>query len=331
MSEASEARISIIIPIYNAETYLTCCLGSLVHQTCDDFEVICIDDQSNDASFSIARSFEQSYPERFRVFRNERNVGQGRTRERGIGIARGEYLMFVDSDDYVASDYVETFLRSAKTNQFDIVVAGHTRDIDGTLHVVPAPQADWAITTYAVACAKLFRISFLLEHDIRFAQERRGEDIFFNVACYCSSPRVNVLNYAGYHYRLNRASTTSSITPADNFERSISSMFHELLDEWISFELTPRQRTVVAYAYFANMINALVVYDHGCGPKAMRTKRKFVFEDAERLFPDYRSFPFFQWNWANGQSLKIRITLWIVLKLHRLGLDKALFWLISLR
>lgn len=326
----SEPFISIIIPIYNAEAFLTCCLDSLVHQTCNGFEVICIDDQSTDASFSIARSFEQAYPERFRAFRNEHNVGQGRTREHGIEMARGDYITFVDSDDYVANDYVETFLYAVRTNQYDIVATGYTRDIDGALRVVPAPQAEWAITTYAVACAKLFRKSFLLEHGIRFARERRGEDIFFNVACYCCNPRVNVLDYAGYHYRLNRASTTSSISPTDNFERSISSMFHELLDEWISFELTPRQRMVIAYTYFANMINALVVYNHGCGPNTMQAKRRFVFDDAERLFPDYRKYPFLHWNWANGQSLKIRLTLWIVLNLHRFNLDKTLFWLVSL-
>lgn len=327
----SEPFISIIIPIYNAEPFLSRCLDSLVHQTCDGFEVICIDDRSTDNSLLIARSFEQAYPERFFVLCNECNIGQGRTRERGIVVARGQYIMFVDSDDYISNDYVETYLNAAEKDHLDIVVAGHTRDVDGALHVVPAPHDDWAITTYAVACAKLFRMSFLLEHNIHFARERRGEDIFFNVACFCCGPRLGVLDYAGYHYRLNRASTTNRITSADNFERSISAMFHELLEEWLPFKLTPYKRAVIAYTFFANMVNALIVYNHGCGPRAMREKYRFVFEDAEHLFPDYQSYPIFRWGWTRGQSIKIRLTLWLLLNLHRFGLDKVVFWLTSFR
>lgn len=326
----NKPRVSIIIPIYNAEPFLDRCLDSLVQQTCDCFEVICIDDQSKDASLSIASGFEQAHPERFRVFSNERNVGQGRTRERGVTLAHGDYIMFVDSDDYVADDYVETYLNAAEMEQCDIVVAGHTRDIDNSLHVVPAPRGDWAITTYAVAWAKLFRTSFLREHNIRFATERRGEDIFFNVACYCCNPKFRVLDYAGYRYRLNRASTTKSISHADHFERAISSMFHELLNEWLTFDLAPHQRKVIAYTYFANMINALIVYDHGCGPRAMRRKRQFVFNDAKSLFPGYRNDRLFRWGWTKGQSTKIRLTLWVLMNLNRIGLDRVILWLLSL-
>lgn len=327
----NDPLVSVIIPIYNAESFLSCCLESLVNQTCSCFEVICIDDRSTDNSLSIARNFEQAHPERFRVLCNKHNVGQGRARERGISVAHGRYIMFVDSDDYVANDYVETYLNAAEKNHFDIVVAGHTRNIDGVLHVVSAPRKDWTITTYAIACAKLFRTSFLLEHNIRFSRERCGEDIFFNVACYCCKPKLGVLDYAGYHYRLNRASTTNRISPSDNFERAISSMFHELLDEWLTFDLAPHQRAMIAYTYFANMINALIVYDHGCGPQTMRERYRFVFDDAEHLFPDYQASPIFRWRWARGQTVKIRATLWLIMNLHRIGLDKAVFWLISLR
>lgn len=331
VNRMNDPRVSVIIPIYNAEAFLERCLESLVHQTCSCFEVICIDDQSTDSSLSIARNFEQAHPERFRVFRNEHNVGQGRTRERGINLVDSRYIMFVDSDDYVAGDYVETYLNAAEKDDLDIVIAGHTRDVDGILRVVPAPHEDWSITTYAVSWAKLFRTSFLVEHNIHFARERRGEDIFFNVACFCCKPRFAVLDYSGYHYRLNRTSTTNSISSTDCFERDISAMFHELLDEWLHFDLTPNQRTVIAYTYFANMINALLVYGHGCGPEMMREKYRFVFDDAERLFPGFLSCPFFQWGWARGQAIKIRASFWLLMNLHRFKLDKAIFWLFSLR
>lgn len=332
-SKATTSRTifaSVIVPIYNAAEYLDKCLTSLAKQDCSDYEVICIDDCSTDKSFEIATAYATTYPDLFRIMKNEENVGQGQTRNRGISLARGEYVTFVDSDDYVAGDYISTYRRAARQGDFDAIVAGYTRDVDGRLTECPAPQIPWCLSTYSIACAKLFRLAFLDEHSIRFPKERRGEDIFFNLACFCGSASCERLDYTGYHYRLNRQSTTKTISHAIHFEKSVVSMFNQLNDEFPFASLESPKRDVVCYAYIANALNALITYAHGCGIEDMRSRRTLIFSVAKRLFPKYETNPLFRLSASTGQTLKIKLSVWFIMKLHKIELDKLLFELLSL-
>ena len=332
-SKATTSRTifaSVIVPIYNAAESLDKCLTSLAKQDCSDYEVICIDDCSTDGSFEIATAYAATYPDLFRIMKNEENVGQGQTRNRGISLARGEYVTFVDSDDYVAGDYISTYRRAARQGDFDAIVAGYTRDVDGRLTECPAPQIPWCLSTYSIACAKLFRLAFLDEHSIRFPKERRGEDIFFNLACFCGGASCERLDYTGYYYRLNRQSTTKTISHAIHFEKSVVSMFNQLNDEFPFASLRSSKRDVVCYAYVANALNALITYAHGCGVEDMRSRRTLIFSTAKRLFPEYETNPLFHLSASVGQTVKIRWSVWLIIKLHKVGLDIILLYLISI-
>lgn len=321
---------TVIVPIYNASAYLDECLTSLAKQDCSDYEVICIDDCSSDNSFEIAMAYAATYPNLFRVMRNEENIGQGQTRNRGTSLARGEYVTFVDSDDYVAGDYISTYRRAARQGDFDAIVAGYTRDVDGRLTECPAPQIPWCLSTYSIACAKLFRLAFLDEHSICFPKERRGEDIFFNLACFCGGASCERLDYTGYHYRLNRQSTTKTISHAIHFEKSVVSMFDQLNDEFPFTSLEPPKRDVVCYAYIANALNALITYAHGCGIKEMRSRRTLIFSTAKRLFPEYETNPLFHLSASTGQTLKIKWSVWFIMILRKIKIDILLFHFISI-
>lgn len=103
-------KVSVIIPVYNVEKYLRRCLNSVLRQTYDDYEIICVNDKSPDNSDKILEQYAGKFPDRISVYTNEENLGLGRTRERGIRHAEGEYVMFIDSDDYIKSDYIETYV-----------------------------------------------------------------------------------------------------------------------------------------------------------------------------------------------------------------------------
>jgi len=126
----SQKSASIIIPCYNVEKYLPRCLDSLVDQTLDDLEIICINDGSPDNCLAILRDYEQRYPDTIVVIDKE-NEGVWRGRLDAIAIARGEYIGFVDSDDYVEPDFAERLYTAAKENDADISVCGFRRvDVD---------------------------------------------------------------------------------------------------------------------------------------------------------------------------------------------------------
>lgn len=126
----SDKKASIIVPCYKVEKYLPRCLDSLVNQTLSDIEVICINDGSPDKSIDILRDYEQKYPDTIVVIDKD-NEGVWRGRFDAIAIARGEYIGFVDSDDYVEPDFAEKLYQCAKENDADISVCGFNRvDVD---------------------------------------------------------------------------------------------------------------------------------------------------------------------------------------------------------
>ena len=123
-------KISVIIPVYNVEKYLKKCLDSICNQTLQDIEIICVDDGSSDSSLEILRQYEAK-DSRVKVL-TQSNQKQGAARNNGISIAKGEYLGFIDSDDWIDLDYYEQLYNSAKTFDCDIAIADYIRIGNGT-------------------------------------------------------------------------------------------------------------------------------------------------------------------------------------------------------
>jgi glycosyltransferase involved in cell wall biosynthesis len=116
-----KCRVSIIVPVYNVEKYLEECLDSLVNQTLKDIEIICINDASPDNSLNILKDYKKKYPKLIKVIDLKKNVCLGGARNKGLDIARGEYISFVDSDDYVDANMCEKLYNHANKHEADIV------------------------------------------------------------------------------------------------------------------------------------------------------------------------------------------------------------------
>lgn len=133
----NEPRVSIIVPVYNAEKWLADCLESALGQSVADIEVIAVDDGSTDASLEILRSFAERDP-RLKVLVNEKNRGQAATRNRGIDVSTGRWIAFLDNDDQLAPDFCKVLLAEAEKSGADII-KGRTRitEPDGQVHETP--------------------------------------------------------------------------------------------------------------------------------------------------------------------------------------------------
>ena len=109
-------KLSIIVPVYNmaAGGKLEYCLESLVNQTVSDYEIIAVDDCSTDNSLEILRQYEAKYPDKFKVIASPVNKKQGGAKNLGLEIAKGEWIGFIDSDDWITSDYYEKLLKKRK-------------------------------------------------------------------------------------------------------------------------------------------------------------------------------------------------------------------------
>lgn len=117
-------KVSVIVPVYNMEKYLDECLSSLVNQTFKDYEIIVINDGSNDSSIKIMNDYKRRYSKLIRVFSNE-NQGISKTRNFGIEKAKGEYITFIDSDDYVEKTFLKDMYNKITTTKSDICVCDY--------------------------------------------------------------------------------------------------------------------------------------------------------------------------------------------------------------
>ena len=124
-------KVSVIVPVYNSEIYLRDCLESLLNQTLTELEIILVDDASTDKSFEIIVEYKNKYP-KIKIFKSEQNKGQGASRNIGMSLATGEYIGFLDSDDYVAPTMYENLYNSAKENNANIATTRLTFVKDGS-------------------------------------------------------------------------------------------------------------------------------------------------------------------------------------------------------
>lgn len=210
-------KVSIIVPVYNVEKYLRKCIDSLINQTLNDIEIICINDGSTDKSLEILKEY-KNRDSRI-ILLNQENSGQSVARNRGIEIAKGEYLGFVDPDDWIDLDYYEKLYNAASTNDTDIAVGGIIRVTgikkkkflnfeketltDNTklkfeLCDVPEKSYIWN---------KIYKTQKLKEINLKFEEGRIFEDcIFTPQALFFLGKMVTVPNT--YYYYLRRNNST---------------------------------------------------------------------------------------------------------------------------
>ena len=130
-------RLSVIVPVYNmaAEGKLKFCMDSLINQTIDDYEIIAVDDASTDNSLAILREYEEKYPEKVRVITYPVNRRQGGAKNEGLKAAKGEWIGFIDSDDWVTPDYYEKLLHRAAQTGADMVGCDYSLVTEHTFQV----------------------------------------------------------------------------------------------------------------------------------------------------------------------------------------------------
>lgn len=216
--------VSLIIPLYNAEKYIRRCLDSAMQQTFSDMEIIVVNDGSEDSSLEICREYEK-LDSRFRVIDKE-NTGVSDSRNRAIDLAQGEYLQFLDSDDWLAPDATESLVYAAKKYDCDLVIADFYR-VDGAVFTEKQHIRERGLLTreqyaeymmqepadfyYGVLWNKLYRHSIIKDYQIRMNLELRWcEDFLFNLSYIRHAKRFTAIQTPIYYYMKRKGSIVSS-------------------------------------------------------------------------------------------------------------------------
>lgn len=211
-------KISVIIPVYNSSTYLRKCLDSVVNQTLKDIEIIVINDGSTDDSKNIIEEYTVKYKNI--IFIDQENKGIGKTRNIGIKKATGEYITFVDSDDYIKENMLEEYYKYAKKHNFDLVIGSYIKKINNkeiifennkfkTGNVKTTPQILYLIE-YG-PWAKLYKRETLINNNIYFDEKRKYEDMPFVSKALLKSKLIGQITEPYYYYIIHNNSETTTM------------------------------------------------------------------------------------------------------------------------
>lgn len=198
-------KLSIVIPIYNAEKYLEECIGSILPEMSEDVELLLLDDGSRDSSYQIMQGYEKS---NVRILHHE-NRGVSYTRNRGIAEAAGEYIMFVDADDRLSLGWSKSVLKSC-ASKADVIYYSKelTRSHDkikkiDIVHGIFGIAGGSSFENISAPWSKLYRREFLLQHEINFDAELiNGEDGMFNLCVILKAENYSFCKNSFYQYRV---------------------------------------------------------------------------------------------------------------------------------
>ncbi len=216
----ADIKVSVIVPIYNAEAFLRPAMDSILDQQLREIEVICVDDGSTDGSLKIIKEY-QKQDSRIRIA-TQNNAGPGMARNNGLRRARGEYVAFLDADDFFKLDFLARMYETAKANDLDIAVGDYDlyhndtakfrKNVTGEEQGLLAPgkvtsKKDFPDQIFQLTdgyvWSKLFRRSFLLEKKLVFPEDlRMFEDVYFVVTALSLAERIGKCEGVLIHHRV---------------------------------------------------------------------------------------------------------------------------------
>lgn len=279
----SEAVVSVVIPVYKTEKYLDRCLESIVNQSYRNLEIILVDDGSPDGCPSICDEWAKN-DKRIKVV-HKQNEGLGYARNTGIENATGEYICFVDSDDYIDLRTVESAYKLANEYKTDIVTYGYfsinpdgaagvtmTPDTPKTVYeneeimnyvlpnlIAPDMETGKAAKLWMSTCGCLFSMNLIKRANWRLVSERDiiSEDVYSLLKLYKDVKRVGVIREALYYYCVNMASLSHTYK-SDRFKR-LNHFYNVSIKLCNELDYSEKIKWQLAYPYMSNVIGAMKI------------------------------------------------------------------------
>ena len=261
--EKETLKLSIIIPFYNVEKYIAECLDSVFAQDIPEteYEVICVNDCSPDASRNIVMDYQKKH-KNIILIEHETNKMLGAARNTGLKAAKGEYVWFIDSDDYIEKNVLKILLDFAYSNRLDILKFNSYRfnensELTNFMHLPKSTEiikgveycqnyllSNWNLLTWS----KIFKREFILTNNLFFPEGVYFEDNYHSIKAYFLAKHFSYINKSIYYYRINQNSIMTSKNlwgpkkMADRFEYNINSIdfidkYDIAIDEKFKFDL----------------------------------------------------------------------------------------------
>ena len=284
-------KVSVIVPVYNVEKFLPQCLDSIIHQTYQNLEIICVNDCSPDNSAVILQKYAQN-DKRIKVVTRKKNGGLSAARNTGLDIATGEYVYFIDSDDWIDADYIETMVNAIEKANTDIVVNTNIQSVaeeiitpfKWTRYEKKLPDGEYLNTADAINYSQvmiwvhLYKKSFLDEYNLRFPEGYIQEDEYFQHISKIRCEKVFCFYGAAYYYRQRlqsiMATRKSRVIP-------VAKIINLLLDFYAQNDFLQKYNIHLLIANILNQVQNEEEFEiaHKTAKKIVEEKIRFYFSD----------------------------------------------------
>lgn len=313
-------KISVIIPVYNGSRYINRCIDSVLEQekfSVDDLEIILLNDGSTDNCLKILKQYKGDYPDTVKVI-DQKNVGVARTRNKGISLATGKYIIFLDQDDWIEPDYCRVFFDAIESTNADVVSGGYSRpDAFGKIRTTSSPNIDLEYSKYIIvsAWAKIHRNSFLKQNKILFFKNEFGEDSVFTIKEISRTRKWEKISYTGYNWFFNEVSVSNTLQKklGDLEIKSLLVLLNKLID-------STGDKTDKMFKYY--IIRTCVFYLLFSGRKATSEDFMFAYREMKPFISKNTNLVYLLSFRPRGEifSVKLAILAFVSLnKLHLIG------------
>ena len=324
----SKYKVSIVVPIYNLEKYIPRCLDALVNQTLEDIEIICVNDGSTDSAPQIIEDYKRRYPDKVKTFHKE-NGGEWSSRTYGLKQATGEYVGFIDSDDYPELTWAEKLYNAAKENDADLALCGYDRIILETGQVVAKEMTqyghlvkevnfddDFTVFVNPSLWNKLYRLEKV--KDMEFLPFRGCNDTLFLINAFAG--RIKKMAFIPdilYHYYLRGSSQIHSLKEEDihNLQKYFL-VTKENIVKAGKYDEMKNVLDMMAYLHLAISWLYRVSYNPDVNVNKVQDD---IIDYLDKNFSAWRTTPFLKFNYCFKKGIKY-IAIWFVTKLYKMHL-----------
>ena len=295
--------ISVIVPVYNTSLYLKKCLSSILKQTFSDFEIIVVNDGSTDDSQKIIDKIKKKYPKKIKSF-IKKNGGLSSARNYGIKKASGDYIAFVDSDDWIEKEYLEKLYNTAIRGDYDITVCDTIKDYSDHQEVLRTnleysnDTAKNYIISYPMVWIRLFKRE-LFEEDYLFTEKILYEDLCLAPTFVNKTQKIGFVNLPLYHY----VQRDNSIMHQKDFSNNLYDIIKVLEIVYNSFENNnnlEKYHDEIEYLYITHLLRSTTLrFLHYSGGQTKLTKVNYIIKTR---FPNWKKNIYFK-----KSSFKLRL------------------------
>lgn len=306
----AECKVSVIIPCYNAERYIDTCMNSLLRQTIgfENLEIILIDDASRDDTLDKLSAYEKQYPENVMIIHYDTNQRQGYARNLGIQYSTAKYITFLDVDDYVADDMMETLYHKMEEDDYDYAVCNYYRVIGGKPMVMEEDVVETELcyniqtieerkkfiltdTPFKGSCGTFYRRDFILDNQIHYAEGMVYEDLLWLGLIRFYAKKVCVIPQRLYYYvNWDNSSVITKPNSPHHFDRlKVMRLFLEEVKERGLYD-TYKQEAQMHFLqlYYINSISFFALHFTACPLAVVEQMRQTVLAEV----PEYETNPY---------------------------------------